>query len=139
MLVVLIDQREGCVIVFQRFRLSYKKTMVTLNRQNCAQELIRTFIILDLETTGLPYDKPVRITEIAMVAALREDILKCGNDVTCNVLVPRVLSKLTICVDPRRSVSKRAAELTRMLHYFCHLSQLSGLGLYDLRFSQWWL
>ncbi|PNF41218.1 hypothetical protein B7P43_G01479 [Cryptotermes secundus] len=49
-----------------------------------------------------------------MVAALREDILKCGNDVTCDVLVPRVLSKLTICVDPRRSVSKRAAELTHL-------------------------
>ncbi|XP_023725400.1 uncharacterized protein LOC111874269 [Cryptotermes secundus] len=116
MVVVLIgaDRPKGRVCDCFPTELQKKKRMVTLNRQNCAQELIRTFIILDLETTGLPYDKPVRITEIAMVAALREDILKCGNDVTCDVLVPRVLSKLTICVDPRRSVSKRAAELTHL-------------------------
>jgi hypothetical protein len=100
--------------------------MVTLNTQNCARELIRTFIILDLETTGLPYDKPVRITEIAMVAALREHILGYRTDVTCKVL-PRVLSKLTVCVHPRRTVSKRAAEITRMLYSFCHLPQLCGI------------
>jgi hypothetical protein len=118
---------------------SYLKKMVTLHRQNCARELIRTFIIIDLETTGLPYDKPVRITEIAMVAALREHILGYRTDVTCEVVLPRVLSKLTICVHPRRSISKRAAEMTRMLHAFCLLCQLSRLGLYDLRFSQRWL
>jgi DNA polymerase III epsilon subunit-like protein len=105
-----------------------KKRMVTLNTQNCDQELIRSFIILDLETTGLPYDKPVRITEIAMVAALREHILGCRNDVTCKVVLPRVLSKLSVCVQPRRAVSKRAAEISRMLYFFCHLPLLSGIG-----------
>jgi DNA polymerase III epsilon subunit-like protein len=97
------------------------KKMVTLNRQNCAQEPVRSFIILDLETTGLPYDKPVRITEIAMVAALREHILGCRTDAACEVVLPRVLSKLTVCVHPKRTVSNRAAEITRMLYCFCHL------------------
>jgi three prime repair exonuclease-2 len=99
--------------------------MVTLNMQNCDRELIRSFIILDLETTGLPYDKPVRITEIAMVAALREHILGYSNNVTCEVVLPRVLSKLIVCVEPGRVVSKRAAEISSMLYFFCHLPRLS--------------
>jgi three prime repair exonuclease-2 len=93
--------------------------MITLNRQNCAREPIKSFIILDLETTGLPHDKPVRITEIAMVAALREHILGYRTDVPCEVVLPRVLSKLTVCVHPERGVSKRAAEITRMFYCFC--------------------
>jgi three prime repair exonuclease-2 len=79
---------------------------------------------LDLETTGLPFDKPVRITEIAMVAVLREHILEYASDITPEAALPRVLSKLTVCVHPRRVVSKRAAEITRMLYSFCHSTQL---------------
>jgi three prime repair exonuclease-2 len=88
--------------------------MLTLSGGNCAREHIRSFVIMDLETTGLPFDRPVRITEIAMVAALREHILGCGNDITYEVTLPRVLSKLTLCVHPGRVVSKRAADITRM-------------------------
>jgi three prime repair exonuclease-2 len=102
--------------------------MATLNGQNCAREHIRTFIILDLETTGLPFDKPVRITEIAMVAALREHILGHENYITPEAALPRVLSKLSVCVHPRRVVSKRAAEITRMLYSFCHLPRLLRFG-----------
>jgi hypothetical protein len=102
--------------------------MVTLNGQNCSRERIRSFVILDLETTGLPYDKPVRITEIAMVATLREHILRYGNDMTTEIALPRVLSKLTLCVHPRRAVSKCAAEITRMLYSVCHLPHWSRLG-----------
>jgi len=76
--------------------------------QECVENRIRSFIVLDLETTGLPYDKPVRITEIAMVAALREHILGYES-------VPRVLSKVTLCVSPRRIISERAEIITRML------------------------
>ena len=75
---------------------------------------IRSFIVLDLETTGLPYDKPVRITEITMVAALREHILGYGSD-TAGSSLPRVLPKLTMCVSPRRMISERAEFITRML------------------------
>jgi len=82
--------------------------------EGCVEDRIRSFIVLDLETTGLPYDKPVRVTEIAMVAALREHILGYGND-TAESSVPRVLSKLTMCVSPRRIISERAEIITRML------------------------
>jgi len=82
--------------------------------QGCVENRIRSFIVLDLETTGLPYDKPVRITEIAMVAALREHILGYGSD-TAESSVPRVLSKVTLCVSPRRIISERAEIITRML------------------------
>jgi hypothetical protein len=82
--------------------------------QGCVENRIRSYIVLDLETTGLPYDKPVRITEIAVVAALREHILGYGSD-TVEVSVPRVLSKLTMCVSPRRIISRHAEVITRML------------------------
>lgn len=90
--------------------------------QGCVQNRIRSFIVLDLETTGLPYDKPVRITEIAMVAALREHILGYGSD-TAEISVPRVLSKLTMCISPRRIISERAEIMTRML--FCNSLRVS--------------
>jgi hypothetical protein len=82
--------------------------------EGCVENRIRSFIVLDLETTSLPYDKPVRITEIAVVAALREHILGYGSD-TGNTSVPRVLSKLTMCVSPRRIISRHAEFITRML------------------------
>ncbi|GFG33856.1 hypothetical protein Cfor_12810 [Coptotermes formosanus] len=90
--------------------------MAPVQDQGCVQNRIRSFIVLDLETTSLPYDKPVKITEIAVVAALREHILGCGSD-TVEISVPRVLSKLTICVSPRRMISSGAADMTRMLLY----------------------
>jgi len=76
--------------------------------QERVENRIRSFIVLDVETTGLPNDKPVRITEISVVAALREHILGYGN-------VPRVLSKLTMCVSPRRIISRQAEFISRML------------------------
>lgn len=63
--------------------------------QGCVENRIRSFIVLDLETTGLPYDKPVRITEIAMLAALKQHILGYGSD-TAESSVTRVLSKLCV-------------------------------------------
>jgi len=82
--------------------------------KGCVENRIRSFIVIDMETTGLPYDKPVRITEISMVAALREHILGYGSDMA-EISVPRVLSKLTMCVSPRRIISEDAEIITRML------------------------
>lgn len=90
----------------------------------CVQNRIRSFVILDLETTSLPYDKPVKITEVAVVAALREHILGYGIE-PGEISVPRVLSKLTMCVSPRRIISRSAADITRML--LCNLLHVSYL------------
>lgn len=87
--------------------------MAPVEVQECVQNRIRSFIVLDLETTSLPYDKPVKITEIAVVAALREHILGYGSD-TAEISVPRVLSKLTVCVSPGRIISRNAAVMTHL-------------------------
>lgn len=81
--------------------------------EGCVENRIRSFMVLDLETTGLPYDKPVRITEISVVAALREHILGYGSDRAGSSL-PRVLSKVTMCVSPRKIISERAGIITRL-------------------------
>jgi hypothetical protein len=101
--------------------------MAPVAEQKCVQNRIRSFIILDLETTGLPHDKPVKITEITMVAALREHIVGYENDTTKGDALPRVLSKLTICVCPRRTISQRASDITRMLIFRLYLSFVTEL------------
>lgn len=90
-------------------------------QQGCVKNRIRSFVILDLETTGLPYDKPVKITEISMVAALREHITEYRNGLINGVAVPRVLSKLSICISPRRRISKRASDITRTLNLYFYM------------------
>jgi three prime repair exonuclease-2 len=90
--------------------------MAPVPEQKCVENRIRSFIILDLETTGLPCEKPVKITEVSLVAALREHIIEYGNYNTGGVALPRVLSKLTLCVDPRRRISQRATDITRTLN-----------------------
>jgi three prime repair exonuclease-2 len=103
--------------------------MDPVEEQKCARNEIRSFIILDLETTGLPNDKPVKITEISMVAALREHIIGHGNYITKGVALPRVLSKVTVCVDPRKRISQTASDITRTLNMRLYFSVATDVRL----------
>lgn len=70
---------------------------------------IKTFVFFDLETTGLPdYEcRKTKITEISLVACARSHLLetKRGN-------LPRVLHKLTLCVNPRRLIQCQSTAIT---------------------------
>lgn len=70
---------------------------------------IKTFLFLDLEATGIPdYEfNRTKITEIAMVACSKEHILKTDRN-----LIPRVLHKLTLCVQPQKMIHPEATEIT---------------------------
>ncbi|XP_069686338.1 uncharacterized protein [Periplaneta americana] len=85
-----------------------------MEEQKCVPNPIRSFVMLDLETTSLPYEKPVKITEIALVAAMREHILGFGTNITSATALPRVLSKLNLCVYPRKAISPFATEVTNL-------------------------
>jgi hypothetical protein len=97
--------------------------------KDCVQNQIRSFIILDLETTSLPDDRPVKITEIAMVAAMREHILGYGDATSEVTTLPRALSKLTICVHPRRVISGPASDITRTLNLNLQFTSLIKVRL----------
>jgi len=70
--------------------------------------IIQTFIFFDLETTGLIMEKTMpRITEIALVAVARKSIDNNGNNI-----LPRVLHKLVIPIDPQKIISSKVEHLT---------------------------
>uniref|UniRef100_A0A1B6L8W3 Exonuclease domain-containing protein n=1 Tax=Graphocephala atropunctata TaxID=36148 RepID=A0A1B6L8W3_9HEMI len=79
----------------------------------------KTFVFLDLETTGLPHCEsgPTRITEIALIAARRDHILDQSSGVVKensidNDFLPRVLNKLNLTVYPSKMIQPRASEVT---------------------------
>lgn len=75
---------------------------------------INTFVFFDTETTGLPeYEfNRTRITELTMIAAGRDHLMECDKTV-----LPRVLHKLTLCINPRKLITS-----TEITGYVCSIS-----------------
>lgn len=67
---------------------------------------IKTFIFFDIETTGL--SNPIEITELAMVAVSREDLLKAK----ANGSLPRIMQKLVIQIKPKKDIERDAARIS---------------------------
>ena len=67
---------------------------------------IKTYIFLDLETTGLP-PLESKITEISFIA-IHRDNLEIGEHMD----EPRIIDKLSACLDPKKHISPEASEIT---------------------------
>ncbi|XP_065574597.1 uncharacterized protein LOC136036359 [Artemia franciscana] len=98
---------------------------------------IKTFVFFDLETTGLR--DPVRITEVCFVAVTRDilmDRIKKFEEVKATnapshklleVANPRVLSKLSVCMNPLKNIDIKAVEMTGLSNIELeHLSPFDG-------------
>ena len=72
---------------------------------------INTFVFLDLEATGFHQSK---ITELSLVAVHRSSILSALSESIPQKgsYLPRIINKLTICINPGKAIERRAAELT---------------------------
>lgn len=72
----------------------------------CSSVQIKSFIFLDLETTGLPHleNNRTKITELCMIG-IQTDHLRLG-------VVPRVQQKLTLCFNPWKRISDKSEEIT---------------------------
>lgn len=79
------------------------------NETFCKPINIKTFVFLDIETTGLPSQEhnKTKLTELSMIA-VQADHIRLG-------VFPRVQNKLTFCFNPRKMVSLGAEELTGIL------------------------
>uniref|UniRef100_A0A1B6EAM9 Exonuclease domain-containing protein n=2 Tax=Clastoptera arizonana TaxID=38151 RepID=A0A1B6EAM9_9HEMI len=80
---------------------------------------IRTYVILDLETTSLPGldGNTTKITEIALISVLRQHIIQTFYDNKLNSsdkldYLPRTINKLNECINPCKKISDRASKLT---------------------------
>ena len=71
-------------------------------------EDIKTFVFFDLESTSLQSAGVYpHVTELSMVAVKRP-ALDCKHDSK----LPRVLDKLSLCINPGKPVSPIAADIT---------------------------
>lgn len=71
---------------------------------------IKTFVFFDTETTGLPHQEfnKTKITELAFIACSKVELLKHAGKGD----MPRVKHKLAICLNPMKSISSFASEIT---------------------------
>ncbi|XP_077976502.1 three-prime repair exonuclease 1-like isoform X1 [Styela clava] len=79
---------------------------------------IRTFVFLDLETTGLDTTTD-NITELCLIAVDREQITELGNEVVEHEYgefpkVPRVQDKLNILIDPLSMIPNEVSRITKI-------------------------
>lgn len=69
-----------------------------------AEVQMSTLVFLDFEATGLNNGK-TKITELALLSIQREELVTPYGR-------PRVVNKLTLCVNPMKPISMRASEIT---------------------------
>lgn len=67
---------------------------------------MKTLVFLDFEATGLlgPAQRP-RITELCLLAVHRDDL-------SAGIGFPRVLNKLTLCLNPKKSIQMGSSQIT---------------------------
>lgn len=86
-------------------------------KSNFLMTNIRTFIFLDLETTGLPQfeNNKTKITELSLVA-VQEGHISLG-------VIPRVQNKLNLCFNPWKLISPESEQITGLSN--CMLESMS--------------
>lgn len=69
----------------------------------------KTFVFFDIEVTGLPHLEYnlTKITEICMIAATKDSIMS-----TVINELPRVIHKISLCINPFKRIQTRASEIT---------------------------
>ncbi|XP_053155814.1 three prime repair exonuclease 2-like isoform X2 [Hemicordylus capensis] len=71
----------------------------------------QTFVFLDVETTGLPPDQP-RVAELCLFAVNRCSLQNSPQDFSWNPHPPRIVDKLSLCIDPQKPFVPVAEEIT---------------------------
>ncbi|XP_030048271.1 three prime repair exonuclease 2-like [Microcaecilia unicolor] len=85
-------------------------------------QTFQTYIFLDLESTGLAHDCP-RITEICLVAVHLHSLQNPERDEAGDLLLPHVVDKVCLCVDPVIPLTSKAAHMTGLSNEKLSLNQ----------------
>lgn len=89
------------------------------------QRQIRTLAFFDIETTGLPafeFNK-TKITEISIVACSAEHLLVAATTSNRQTKLPRVLHKMSLCLNPRRLISPVSTQITALDNFLLEHEQ----------------
>ncbi|XP_053155810.1 three prime repair exonuclease 2-like [Hemicordylus capensis] len=76
----------------------------------------QTFVFFDVETTGLPYDKPC-VAELCFFAVNRCSLQNSPQDFLQTPQPPRIVDKLTFCIDPQKPFTAIAEEITGLSNH----------------------
>lgn len=97
---------KGAFFNYRGRRMNSVATNITSTDEYQKSFDIKTFIFVDIETTGLPTEEhnKSKITELSMIAVQAQHI-SLG-------VFPRVQNKLSLCFNPRKMVSLEAERLT---------------------------
>ncbi|KAL7048104.1 hypothetical protein ACKWTF_003217 [Chironomus riparius] len=90
----------------------------------------KTFAFIDLETTGLPsieYNR-TKITQISITACAVEHIMELKD----KEAVPRVLHKLSLCLNPRKLIKLDCSEITGLTNELLQNERKFDEGTVDL-------
>ena len=103
--------------------------------ENLRMSKIKTLVYCDLEATGLKNCGRPRITELSLVAVNTESILDLNKMLISHlqkypnkveILFPRVMNKLTVCVYPMATIRPEVSVITGLDNY-----NLSGQATFD--------
>uniref|UniRef100_A0A6B2EKL9 Putative three prime repair exonuclease 1 n=1 Tax=Phlebotomus kandelakii TaxID=1109342 RepID=A0A6B2EKL9_9DIPT len=90
---------------------------------------IKSFIFFDTEGTGLPqFNGPAKIVEISLVACSVDHFVASSSGETPQI--PRVLHKLSLCVNPFKRICEESSRITGLDNYKVEFE--SKLGVREL-------
>ncbi|XP_055691084.1 uncharacterized protein LOC129794312 [Lutzomyia longipalpis] len=79
-------------------------------------EAIKSFIFFDMEATGLPqFEGSPKITELSFVACSADHFMASSRQEVPEI--PRVLHKLSFCVNPFKRISEESSRITGLDNY----------------------
>ncbi|XP_063287564.1 three prime repair exonuclease 2-like isoform X2 [Pelobates fuscus] len=90
---------------------SSKSTLQSYYQIDNMANSVKTFVFLDLEATGLNNENP-KITEICLVAIHVSSLENSVTNSSGHPQLPRILDKLSLCVDPGKPINGIASQIT---------------------------
>ncbi|XP_030062043.1 three-prime repair exonuclease 1 [Microcaecilia unicolor] len=83
------------------------------SKHNLPRKPFQTYVFMDLEATGLPFSRP-RIAELCLIAVSRHALenTEYSNTFRSVPVFPRVVDKLSLCVNPQKPFTPVASTIT---------------------------
>nr|XP_033782388.1 three prime repair exonuclease 2-like [Geotrypetes seraphini]XP_033782389.1 three prime repair exonuclease 2-like [Geotrypetes seraphini] len=91
----------------------------------------QTYVFMDLEATGLQFSQP-RIAELCLIAVSRHALenTEYSNSFLPVPLFPRVVDKLSLCLNPQKPFTPVASKITGLSNDLLHTNRRQGFNIH---------